>query len=72
MKKADEIELAVILPFEYLDEMTGDKIGVSVSAFYSKITINKREYFFLRETGEFDGAATVIEQDGPILTYDAE
>ena len=62
---------AVIQPFEYEDAVTGDKISVSVSPEYSKLTINKREYFFFRETGEFDGVATV-EETGPILVYDAD
>ena len=65
------LELATIQPFSYEDEVTGDKISVSISQYYSKITVNKREYFFVRETGEFDGAATVVGRDGPVLTYDA-
>lgn len=63
-------ELACIKPFEYQDEETGDKVSISVSPFYSKLTINKREYFFIRETGKFDGVATIIWPDGPILIYD--
>ena len=42
---------------------------MSVSPEYSKITVNNREYYFIRETGEFDGTATV-EYRGPILIYD--
>lgn len=64
--------LAKIEPFEYLDEVTGDKISVSVSPYYSKITVNKREYFFIRETGQFDGAATITGRDGPVLIFSAE
>jgi len=59
-------ELAAILPFTYYDPETGDKIRVSVSPYYSKMTVNRREYFFIRETGEFDGTATKIGPDGPI------
>jgi len=58
------------VPWEYADEVTGDKVSVAVSPFYSKITINRREYYFIRETGEFDGTAT-IEHVGPVLIYDA-
>ncbi len=65
-------EPAVIRPFEYTDEVTGDRIAVSVSPEYSKITVNDREYFFIRETGEFDGAATIEERYGPTLIYQAE
>ena len=62
---------AVIQPFKYKDEVTGDMISVSVSPEYSTITVNNREYYFIRETGEFDGTAT-IEYSGPILIYDAK
>lgn len=44
-------ELAAIKPFEYADTETGDRIAISVSARYSKLTINDREYYFTRETG---------------------
>ena len=64
--------VAKLKPFQYLDEETGDRISLSVSPYYSKLTINRREYFFFRETGEFDGAATIIGPDGPILIYARE
>ena len=60
-------EMAVIKPFEYKDPETGDRIAVSVSDNYSKLTINDREYFFMRESGEFDGTATTMKASGPIL-----
>jgi len=62
---------AVIQPFKYKDEETGDAISVSVSRYYAKITVNNREYYFFRETGEFDGVATV-KYTGPILIFAAE
>ncbi len=68
-REAKSVSAAVIQPFNYKDEVTGDTISVSVSPEYSKITVNHREYFFIRETGEFDGVAT-IEYSGPILIYD--
>lgn len=64
-------EAAIIKPFTYDDPETGDKIAVSVSDLYAKLTINDREYYFIRETGEFDGTATVLHR-GPILVYAAE
>ncbi len=57
---------ASIQPFEYTDEVTGDKISISISPHYSKLCINKREYFFVRETGEFDGTGECLI-DGPYL-----
>ena len=65
------IELAFIKPFTYNDPETGDKIAVSVSDFYTKLSVNEREYYFLRENGTFDGAAT-SRHKGPILVYAAE
>jgi hypothetical protein len=63
-------QLALIKPFTYDDPETGDRIEVSVSPHYSKITVNSREYFFIRESGEFDGTGT-SRRTGPILIYDA-
>ena len=59
-------EVAAIRPFEFSDEETGDNISVSVSNQYSMITVNQRTYYFVRETGEFDGAATAFHVKGPI------
>jgi hypothetical protein len=59
--------LAWIEPIEYDDPVTGDYIAVSVSDLYSKITVNDREYFFIRETGRFDGVATVVKRNGPVM-----
>lgn len=65
------IELAFIEPFAYSDPETGDKIAVSVTDFYTKLSVNDREYYFVRESGTFDGAATA-KHKGPILVYAAD
>jgi hypothetical protein len=65
------IEFGFIEPFAYDDPETGDRIAISVSDFYTKLSVNGREYFFVRETGTFDGAANV-KRSGPILVYAAE
>ncbi len=65
------IELAFIRPFAYDDPETGDRITLSVSDFYTKLSVNDREYFFVRENGTFDGTATA-KHKGPILVYAAE
>ncbi len=64
------IELAFIKPFAYDDPETGDRIAISVSDFYTKLSVNDREYYFVRENGTFDGAAT-SKHSGPILVYAA-
>ena len=67
MEKAnDQDTAALIRPFEFTDEVTGDAISVSVSSLYSMITVNRRTYYFHRETGEFDGAATGFLTKGPV------
>ncbi len=65
------IELAFIKPFAYNDPETGDRITISVSDLYTKLSVNDREYYFVRENGTFDGAATA-KHKGPILVYAAE
>lgn len=52
--------IAEIKPGSYKDKTTGDKIGISVSPYYSIVKVNEREYYFVRETGEFDGYAAPI------------
>ena len=67
MAEANDREVAaVIRPFEFTDEATGDTISVSVSPLYSMISVNRRTYYFRRETGEFDGTATTYREKGPI------
>jgi hypothetical protein len=51
------MEKAIIQPFKYKDLVTGDKIEISVSPYYSKLTINEREYYFEKKDGKFDGTA---------------
>ena len=64
--------VAVIRPFDYEDPENGESISLTVSPLYSKLTINGVEYYFIRETGEFDGTAVKARPDGPILIYEAE
>ena len=51
------MEKAIIRPFKYKDLVTGNKVEISVSPYFSKLTINEREYYFEKETGKFDGTA---------------
>ena len=54
---------AVIEPLKYHDKVTGNDIEISVSPYYSILTINEREYHFIKETGEFDGTAMPMNQE---------
>ena len=51
------IELARIKPFEYDDELTGHKITIQVSPYYSKLFVDDKVFYFNAETGEFDGTS---------------
>ena len=51
------MEKAIIQPFKYNDLVTGNEIEVSVSPYFTKLTITEREYYFVKKTGEFDGTA---------------
>ncbi|MFQ5645420.1 MAG: hypothetical protein ACE5GM_00690 [bacterium] len=46
--------VAEIKPGYYEDKITGDKIGISVTSDYSIVRVNEKEYYFIRESGEFD------------------
>lgn len=60
---------AIMLPFEFTDSETGDKVSLRVSPEYAIFTVNKREYYFVRETGQFDGTGSPVGKPGPILIY---
>ena len=53
-------ELAIIRPIKHTDAVTGDRITISVSPYYSTLTVNDRSYYFVRETGEFDGTSMPV------------
>jgi hypothetical protein len=43
---------------------------VCISSLYSKISIGNRDWYFIRETGEFDGTSVNFVDKGPILAYE--
>jgi hypothetical protein len=53
---------AVIRPFTYKDEITGETISVTISPQYSILTVGDREYYFKRESGAFDGTAIAARE----------
>jgi len=50
-------EVAQIRPFKYQDKLTGQKIEIKTTPYYSILSISNREYYFIKETGEFDGTS---------------
>jgi hypothetical protein len=63
--------LALIQPGSYTDPDSGESITVSVSSRYSKIRIAKRDWYFIRESGAFDGTSLELVERGPILVSDS-
>jgi len=54
---------ATIKEFEYEDALTGHKVAVIVSPYYSKLVIDERVYYFHKETGEFDGTSVPMARE---------
>lgn len=50
-------DLAIIKPFKYKDLVTGHSIEIVTTPYYSKLIINHRTYYFIKETGMFDGTS---------------
>lgn len=57
-------ELARIKQFKYDDKLTGHKITIQVSPYYSKLFVDDRIYYFNKETGEFDGTSIPTREKG--------
>ena len=62
LKAAGE-DVAVIRPFVFEDKLTRQRIEVRVSPQYSTIHVGERVYYFVRETGEFDGTSCPMRDD---------
>lgn len=59
---AEEDRLAVIKPFQYEDKLTGHKITIRKSRYYSILSVDGRQYYFESDTGEFDGTVFEVEE----------
>ena len=56
--------LGTIRDFETHDEVTGQHVAVKVGKKFSKLSIDGRDYFFDRETGEFTGTGMNLRGGG--------
>ena len=54
------IERAPIKPFVHHDIVTGQTISLKESAFYTTLSIDGRDYYFIGETGKFDGTGMMV------------
>jgi hypothetical protein len=44
------------------DSVTGEIVSVTISPVYSVLRVGDREYYFMRESGAFDGTVTVARE----------
>ena len=58
---------AYIQAGSYVDQESGETIHVTVSPYYSTITVGQRSWHFVKETGGFDGTSIELVSRGPIL-----
>jgi len=61
-------QFAKIKPSVFDDPVTGDTVEVSTSEVYSAVLrINKRYYYFTKETGDMDGTSFEVDfvEDSP-------
>lgn len=56
-------EIAQIRPFKLQDKLTGQKIEIKTTPYYSILSIDGREYYFIKETGKFDGTSFQPKED---------
>lgn len=45
----------LVQPMKFVDPGTGTRVAVVTSPYFTKVSINGREYYFDRLTGRFDG-----------------
>ena len=51
-----------IKPWCYDDKILGKRIKFEITPYYFKLSVNNREYYFNKDSGEFDGSAVPINQ----------
>lgn len=45
----------IVQPFDYHDLVTGNSIQIVVSPLFTRLSVNGRDYYFRRVSGQFDG-----------------
>jgi hypothetical protein len=57
---------AFVKPFRFYDGETGQVVSIQTSPRYTTLTVGRKEFFFIRETGKCDGyGAMSLEDDLP-------
>jgi hypothetical protein len=49
--------MATVRPFRYDDPETGQTVAITLSPRYATLQVGSRSYYFIRETGAFDGVS---------------
>lgn len=62
----------LVRPFEYVNDETGERVSIRTSSRYTTLTIGRREYYFDRETGKWDGTGTMSPTDAEITRSRAD
>ena len=44
-----------VQPMEFTDQVTGNRVVIKNSPYYTKLSISGRDYYFNRFSGKFDG-----------------
>lgn len=45
----------LVRPFRHYDGATGQCVEIKISPFYTKLIVGEKEFFFSRESGNYDG-----------------
>lgn len=57
-----------VKPTKIYDDLTETHLEVNLSGFFTRITVNGRDYYFHRLSGKFDGTGIIYKCDNhPIL-----
>ncbi len=64
---------ALFRPFRYYDGETGQVIEIKTSSCYAKLIVGNKEFFFIRETGKYDGFGKMsVESNLPNIDCKAD
>ena len=55
---------ALLSPFRYYDGTTGQVVSLRTSPYYAILTVGSKDFYFIRESGKYDGfGESVIDDD---------
>lgn len=57
-----------VRPFRFYDSKTGQAIEIKTSPLYTKIIVGEQEFYFIRETGKYDGFGGMSIEDAELAS----